>query len=446
MPHRESASRAPGYANTVRRVRATLIAISCAAAAACGQSSPQPPTVSPGDPVPVTGQKNLAWDQAATSLAELSGVGYNLYIDGNPTKFNSVPCTAGSTAGMFVCQLPLPAMPSGPHTLQLASFYLATPATESAKSGSLQIIVTAIVASAEASAMPQRASPSAPSVTSDAREDWPSGLVRVADGLDRPSDLAFTPDGRLWIAERAGRVRIVQEDRLTAEPALTLDPRMPGGAILSLAPDPHFNSNHFVFAIYTEPSRSGAQMFAIARFREVGDTLADRIVILDNVPASPDPRAALRFGLDGKLYAAFDDDGDPRLVDDLASYNGKILRLNPDGTTPDDAPAKSPVFAGGLSSPRGLAWHRAAARLWAADAANVGPIPWMPAPEGIAVLQDDLYVASQAGLARAGLQRSGGPQLGAPRPVIRDVAIRAIAIAPDGAVYVATDTAVGRLQ
>jgi glucose/arabinose dehydrogenase len=399
--------------------------------------------VTPGDPVPVTGQKNLAWDQAASSLAELSGVGYNLYVDGSPTKFDSVPCSDGATAGMFVCQLPLPSMVAGPHTLQLTSFYTATPTTESAKSAALQIVVTALVASVEVPSMPQRTSPSAPADAGTA--GWPAGLIRVATGVDRPADLAFTPDGRLWIAERSGHVRVMHEDGMVSEPALTLDPRIPDGAVLSLAPDPRFTENHFVFTIYTERLRSGTPAFAIARFREVGDTLADRVVILDNVPASADPRASLRFGLDGKLYAAFDDAGDARLPDDLASFNGKTLRLNPDGTTPDDAPAKSPVFSSGLSSPRGLAWHRATTRLWTADASSVGPAPWTPAPEGIAIVEDELFVASQAGLARAQLQRSGSPQLGAPRDIIRNVAVRAIAVAPSGVVYVATDTAIGRL-
>ena len=430
----------------MRVVRATLIAIACVAQVACGSSTPapQPPTVSPGDPVTVTGQKNLAWDQGATSLTELNGVGYNLYIDDKPTRFDPVPCAAGSTAGMFVCQLPLPNIPAGLHSLQLTSFYLATPTTESAKSGTLQIMVTGIVASADAASMNPRASASAP----DAKDSsWPSGLLRIADGLNRPADLAFTPDGRLWIAERSGHVRVLRDGVLLAAPALTLDPRIEGGAVVALAPDPHFAGNHFIFAIYTERSRSGRLTFAIARFREAADTLADRVVILDNVPASPDPRASLRFGLDSKLYAAFDDGGDPRLADDPASFNGKILRLNPDGTTPDDAPRKSPVFATGPSSPRGLAWHRATARLWAADLSNVGGVRWTPPPEGVAVNGDALFVGSEAGLVRAQLQRAAGEsRLAATHDVLRSIVIRAIATAPDGAVYVATETTIGRLQ
>ncbi len=258
--------------------------------------------------------------------------------------------------------------------------------------------------------------------------------------------LAFTPDSRLWIAERSGRIRVLRGGVIAAEPALTLDRRIKGGAVVSLAPDPHFASNHFLFAIYTERSRSGHLTFAIARYRETGDTLADRVVILDNVAASDDPRATLRFGPDGKLYAAFDEGGDARLVQDRASFNGKILRLNPDGTTPDDAAGKSPILSTGPTSPRGLGWHRATSRLWAADVFAVGEVHWAVSPESMLIVKDDLVVGSQSGLIRAQIQRTSPPSLAGIREVLRDVPIRALALAPDGAVYVATETTIGRLQ
>jgi hypothetical protein len=64
----------------------------------------------------------------------------------------------------------------------------------------------------------------------------------------------------------------------------------------------------------------------------------------------------------------------------------------------------------------------------------------------VAVLNDDLLVASETGLSRAQIQRAGASALGAVRDVLRNVSIRAVAAAPDGTIYVATDTAVGRLQ
>lgn len=432
----------------MRRFRAVLIALALAATASCAKSTPTPPppTVNPSDPIPVTGREHLGWDQGAGSLAELDTVGYDLYIDDKPQRLAGVACVPGSTVGSFFCQAPLPHMTPGSRTLQATSFYLDTPTAESAKSGPLQLLVQGIVTggAAVSSDVQPRSTPHSASSAGDAA--WPAGLVRIADGLERPADLAFTPDSRLWIAERSGRIRVLRGGGINAEPALTLDRRISGGAVVSLAPDPHFAGNHFLFAIYTERSRSGHLTFAIARYRETADTLADRVVILDNVAASDDPRATLRFGPDGKLYAAFDEGGDARLVQDPASFNGKILRLNPDGTTPDDAPRKSPILSAGPTSPRGLAWHRATARLWAADVSAVGEVQWAVSPESILIVNDDLVVGSLSGLVRAQIQRTNPPRVTAMRDILRDVAIRAMTVAPDGAVYVATDTSIGRLR
>src|SRR5439155_17060535 len=107
--------------------------------------------------------------------------------------------------------------------------------------------------------------------------------------------------------------------------------------------------------------------FSIARLREASDTFADPVVVLDDVPASASPAAALRFGPDGKLYAAFDAGGDARRSADAASLNGKVLRLNTDGTTPADQAGSTPVFANGFIAPVGLAWHPSSRALWVAD-------------------------------------------------------------------------------
>ena len=110
-------------------------------------------------------------------------------------------------------------------------------------------------------------------------------------------------------------------------------------------------------------------MYALARFRESADTLADRVLLLDEVPApASNAAASLRFGPDGKLYAAFDDGGDAARAGDLASPNGKVLRLNPDGSTPDDQAGGSPLFSSAYRSPRGLDWDPASGVLWILDA------------------------------------------------------------------------------
>jgi len=174
------------------------------------------------------------------------------------------------------------------------------------------------------------------------------GVDLIADGLREPTDLAFTPDGRFFVAERSGRVRVIEQGGIQPEPALTLtDVTITGGGgLLSLALDPRFERTHFLYALYTTSSRSGHSVFRIARFRETMNTLADRAIVLDEIaPSSSRASASLRFGPDGMLYAAIDDGGDPQRGDDIASFNGKILRLNADGSTPDDQAGLTPVYS-----------------------------------------------------------------------------------------------------
>src|SRR6185503_12500433 len=143
-----------------------------------------------------------------------------------------------------------------------------------------------------------------------------------------------------------------------------------GDRLLAIAIDPDFARTRFVFAIV-----AGGGTFSVIRVREVGGTFGDRAVLLGGVRAGSEPAAALRFGPDTKLYAAFDDGGEARLMGDAASPNGKILRLNADGTTPEDQAGASPIYAAGSSSPAGLDWQPGTDVLWMADAAQAGITP-----------------------------------------------------------------------
>jgi glucose/arabinose dehydrogenase len=143
-----------------------------------------------------------------------------------------------------------------------------------------------------------------------------------------------------------------------------------GGGLLALVAAPDGARSGHVFAIYTTTGRDGGLTFRLARFRDVNGTLGERAILLDDVPASPVlPRAALTFGPDGKLYAAFDDGGDPRTRLDAASYNGKVVRLNVDGSRPRDQP--SAIYADGVRSPLRLDWSTDGA-LWIADSRDDG--------------------------------------------------------------------------
>jgi glucose/arabinose dehydrogenase len=197
----------------------------------------------------------------------------------------------------------------------------------------------------------------------------------VATGLNIPWSLAFAPDGRLFVTERPGRVVIFDVAARTSELALTLDDVFAQGeaGTLGLTLDPGFAQNRLVYLYYTARTSSGGGVNRIVRYREVAARLAERVVLLDNIPASTiHDGGRLRFGPDGLLYATTGDAANTSLSQDLTSLAGKVLRLNPDGTTPRGNPYSSLVYSSGHRNPQGLDWHPATGDLWASEHGQVG--------------------------------------------------------------------------
>ena len=357
-----------------RRVLWPVIAVG--ALFGCSKS-PQPPQQVPPSAERITGSERLGWTQQATDQVELAGFKYAIYVDGARSQLAGVSCpSTGSSAG-FECSAPLPKMSAGSHTLNLAAYIDSGTVLESERSVPLLVIVSPSVTTTGTAS---RVSTAAPATSVGAMR---SGLSLstadgvqlridvVARGLDMPTDLAAAPDGRLFVAERDGRIRVVSDGDVRAASAVTLSDIDAGGqnGLLALALDPRFDATHFVYAIYTTRGREGGVTFALARFREAHDTLADRVVLLEEIPASSRPAASMRFGQDGKLYVALDDGGEPANAGDLASFSGKILRMNADATTPDDQAGATPVLSYQLRSPRGFDWQPGSGTIWIVDTA-----------------------------------------------------------------------------
>jgi glucose/arabinose dehydrogenase len=195
--------------------------------------------------------------------------------------------------------------------------------------------------------------------------------------------------------------------------------------------------------------------------------------LMRDVAASSDLAAVVRAGPDRKLYIAFDDGGSAEAAARASEWNGKILRLNADGGTPDDQPAASPVFWSGLRSPRGLAWT-SDGTLWVTEArrdraerllslAIASPRPrraaerasfTLPQPFGARSLAvhpgGDLYVAANdaAYLLRVRFDPMDPRRIGASERLLegRIGPVRAVAIDDDGAIYVAGASALWRLS
>jgi glucose/arabinose dehydrogenase len=159
-------------------------------------------------------------------------------------------------------------------------------------------------------------------------------------GLASPTAMAYAPDGRLFITEQAGAVRIVTpQGQLLPTPFLVTSNMRSDEerGLLGIAFDPNFTTNNYVYIFYTENSL-GARL---SRFTANGDVVVpgSEVVLLEYYNISGNHRGGdVHFGPDGKLYLALGDAGEPLESQSVTTYNGKILRLNSDGSIPSDNP------------------------------------------------------------------------------------------------------------
>ena len=164
-------------------------------------------------------------------------------------------------------------------------------------------------------------------------------VEKVAGGLEVPWSIVWAPDGRMIFTERPGRVRVIEKGTLNPKPLLTLtDVESTGEAgLMGVALHPQFNSNQFVYLSYAYTS--GGLRVRVVRYREAPDGLVDRRVIIEDLPAArAHAGCRIRFGSDGKLYVTTGDATNRNLAQQLESLAGKTLRLNDDGTVPQDNP------------------------------------------------------------------------------------------------------------
>jgi len=178
-------------------------------------------------------------------------------------------------------------------------------------------------------------------------------------GMEVPWSLAFAPDGRLFITERPGRIRVATGAQLDPHPWMTLPVSAMGeGGLMGLALDPDFAHDPWVYVCYTFDD-AGTQANRISRLRELNGRGNSEDILLDRFPGAIIHNGCrLKFGPDGKLYATTGDSFQRSLAQDLGSLAGKILRLNRDGAAPSDNPfgPSSRVYSYGHRNPQGLAF------------------------------------------------------------------------------------------
>lgn len=182
----------------------------------------------------------------------------------------------------------------------------------------------------------------------------------LATNLKKPWAIALADD-RIFITEKNGKVRVFESNTLLDEPLATLRTvDVFGGGLLGITVHPDFANNHFLYVYYTY-EEDGELWNKILKIKESENKLQDAETILDKIPGSKFSNGGvLKFGPDNKLYVSTGAGLDSsHAAQDLNSLAGKILRLNDDGSFPDDNPfPNSPIFSYGHSNPRGMAWDK----------------------------------------------------------------------------------------
>jgi glucose/arabinose dehydrogenase len=194
-------------------------------------------------------------------------------------------------------------------------------------------------------------------------------------GLDTPWAIDFAPDGRILVSERAGRIRVVKDGQLVAEPWMTLDVvEVSEAGLMGLALDPQFRQNGYIYAAYTYRGANGGLANRLVRLRDDaaggpgGKGTLDKVLLEGVLGANNHDGGRVRFGPDGKLYWTTGDAQQTQLAQQPESPSGKILRLNADGTVPADNPfPNSAVYSYGHRNVQGLAWQPGTQRLYATE-------------------------------------------------------------------------------
>lgn len=185
----------------------------------------------------------------------------------------------------------------------------------------------------------------------------------VAENLEIVWSIVFAPDNRVFLTERPGRVRIIENGKLRAAPFFTVPDisLSDEGGLMGMTLHPKFAENRFVYMAYTYRDEQNQQNVRVVRYRDSGETLVEPKTIIEAIPASKyHAGTRLKFGPDAKLYITTGDATKQKRAQNLNSINGKTLRLNDDGTIPNDNPfadyksARAEIWSYGHRNAQGM--------------------------------------------------------------------------------------------
>ena len=283
-------------------------------------------------------------------------------------QIDGVPLGAADTSAPYAATLDTSLYPSGQHVVRAR-------ATDT--SGNVSPWTSALVQIGGATTQPSGFT---------RNESWVVGLTSAAA-------FAQAPDGRLFIAQQGGSLRVVKNGVLQATPFTTVAVDSAGErGLIGVALHPSFASNGWVY-IYSTRSLGGVSHNRISRFTANGDVAAAgsevTLVDLPNLSGATNHNGGgMHFGSDGKLYVGVGENANGAQAQNLALPFGKLLRFNEDGTIPSDNPFFATqtglgraVWAYGLRNPFTFAIQPGTGRIHIND---VGETTWEEIDVGVA--------------------------------------------------------------
>lgn len=198
-----------------------------------------------------------------------------------------------------------------------------------------------------------------------AGETETTGAVRLKaakwlTGLEVPWSLAFLPNGNALLTERPGRLRRITDGKLDPNPIYEVSTVQAGeGGLLGLAVDPRFSENRFIYIYRTLSSGAANQVERLKLSNDERSATLDQVIV-SGIPAGMiHDGGRLRFGPDGKLFITTGETHQPSLSQNPSNLGGKILRINTDGSIPNDNPiSDSRVYVEGIRNCEGFDWIR----------------------------------------------------------------------------------------